>query len=237
MTLSLTEIKGYNLKLYQKKKGYRFSIDSFLLAWYVSKQRFENAFEIGAGSGIVSLLADRMTKGKKHFELIEIQKDLFEICKKNIEINFPLKSEFEVRNEDARFVLPSKKPQIVYGNPPFTDFRKGRVSPYFEKAVARHTYFLTLEDILRWHSEICEIDTPLILIDNAKNLEKYKTEFEKEGFYINEIIYISPFEKSEFNLFMIKGSRVKGNFTRDSLYIFENKGEYSYKVKQILGLI
>ncbi len=237
MCCDLTEIKGYNLKLYQKKKGYRFSIDSFLLAYFVSNQKFRNALEIGAGSGIVSLLVERMTEDKKHFEIVEVQKSLCRLLKKNIEINSPLKSKFVVRCEDARYVLPSKKPDIVYSNPPFTDFKKGKVSPNIEKAIARHTYLLNIDSMLNWYVFNTPQYTRMLIIESIKNLELCRKNLSKFSLWVEEIVYIKPFDNIEPNLFLLKISKSKIDAKEGFLTIYRTKGVYTDKVKQILGIL
>ncbi|BBB32207.1 tRNA1Val (adenine37-N6)-methyltransferase [Thermotomaculum hydrothermale] len=237
MPTDLTEIKGYNLKLFQNKKGYRFSIDSFLLAWFVAGEEFSKGLEIGAGSGIVSLLIERMTEDKKHFELIEVQKSLFNLLKKNIDLNKPYKSKFVLRNEDARFVLPSVIPDIVYSNPPFTDFSKGKVSPNFEKAIARHTYLLNLESLLKWYIENTGQNTKLAFVETIKNLEYYREKVEEFSLFVEKIVYVKPFENKNPNLFLILINKKKKDFEEQYLTIYKSKNIYTDKVKQILGIV
>ena len=237
MCFDFTEIKGYNLKLYQSKKGYRFSIDSFLLAWFVSRQKFKNAIEIGAGSGIISLLIERMTEDNKHFELVEIQKSLFDLLKKNIEKNRPFKSEFTLRNEDARYLLPSISPDIVYSNPPFTDFSKGKVSPNVEKALARHTYLLNLDSLLKWFVDIASPDTKLAFVETVKNLDYYKQRLKAYSLEIEKIVFVKPFQNKKPNLFLLLSGKKGRQSMEDTLTIYKSKGVYTDKVKEILGIL
>ena len=237
MCLELTELKGYNLKIFQKKNGYRFSIDSFLLAWFVSNFDFKYGIEIGAGSGIVSLLIDRMTVDKKHFELVEVQQGFCNMLKKNIELNKPLKSKFTVRCEDARYILPSIEPDIVFSNPPFTDFSKGKVSPNIEKAYARHTYLLSLPSLLNWYRENTPEKTRLILIESMKNFDNYKKTISRSGFYVEKVVFIKPFEDKNPNLFLISISKQYADCKESYLTIYKSKGVYTHKVKQILGIV
>ncbi|GEM_PF-4050051 len=237
MCCDLTEIRGYNLKLYQRKKGYRFSIDSFLLAYFVATQKFENAFEIGAGNGIVSLLVERMTENSKHFELVEIQGGLCDLLKKNVEMNRPFKSEFIVRCEDAKYILPSKTPDIVYLNPPFTDFKKGKVSPNIEKAIAKHTYMLEFNQYIDWFMENTHGNSSLVIIESVYNLQKIINYLKKKELFLNKLVYVKPFDNCDPNLvllFIIKKSR-KTVF--DEIVIYRKKGIYTEKVKKILGMV
>ena len=237
MCLDLTEIKGYNLKIFQRKKGYRFSIDSFLLAWFVSNFDFKYGIEIGAGSGIVSLLIDRMAKDKKHFELVEVQRSFCKLIEKNIEINRPLKGEFTIRCEDARYLMPSFNPDIVFSNPPFTEFSRGKVSPNTEKAYARHTYLLSLPSLLNWYKENTSKKTRLILIESMRNFEYYKETIPKFRLYIEKLVFIKPFEGKNPNLFLISITKTKQKFSEDNLVIYKSKGVYTHKVRQILGIV
>jgi len=236
MNPEITEIKGYNLKLFQHKKGYRFSIDAFLLAWFVSREKFKNGYEIGAGNGVVSFLVDRMTKDKKHFELIEIQPSLCRLIEKNLELN-RFKSDFVLRCEDARFVLPFKNPDIVYLNPPFTDFKKGKVSPNVEKALARHRFFLDINSVFKWFLENTGKNSRLALIEKSENLSEYLKSAESFGLYPVRVVDVKPFEEKNPNLFLALFSKTNGNFKREFLTIYSSPGKYTDKVKKILGIL
>jgi len=66
--------------VFQRKKGYRFSVDSPILADFLPFSPNDNALEIGTGSGIISLLA--LYKNKFSFIYgIEIQNKLSRLAK------------------------------------------------------------------------------------------------------------------------------------------------------------
>ena len=54
MNLTLDTIR--DIKLYQNKKGYRFSVDALLLYSFVNLRRAYRIADLGAGSGIVGIL-------------------------------------------------------------------------------------------------------------------------------------------------------------------------------------
>ena len=63
-----------NITLIQKKDGLTFGTDAFLLASFIKNTPFKNGAELGAGTGIISLLLAERNKLANIFA-IEIQKD------------------------------------------------------------------------------------------------------------------------------------------------------------------
>jgi tRNA1Val (adenine37-N6)-methyltransferase len=54
-----------NIKVFQAKDGYRFSVDALLLENFISDNRLEKGIEFGTGSGIISILLAKRLPGKK----------------------------------------------------------------------------------------------------------------------------------------------------------------------------
>ena len=86
--------------VYQRRKGYRFSVDAPILADFLPCLATQKALEVGIGVGIVSLLA----LYKKKFSYIygiEIQSSLSELAELNIEKNDFLDMVFTISDEEA----------------------------------------------------------------------------------------------------------------------------------------
>ncbi|MFN3396211.1 MAG: tRNA1(Val) (adenine(37)-N6)-methyltransferase [Thermodesulfovibrionales bacterium] len=140
-----------DIRLYQPRSGYRFSVDSLLLFNFINLQRVERIADLGAGCGIIRLLLARKYE-KSIVDLFEIQRELFEIARKNIEIN-SLQKRMEAFNLDMK-EIPSFYPplksnfDIVVSNPPFRKMRSGRINPYEGKAIARHEIAIDLQGLV-----------------------------------------------------------------------------------------
>ncbi|MBF0563792.1 MAG: tRNA1(Val) (adenine(37)-N6)-methyltransferase [Nitrospirae bacterium] len=155
MDLTLDTIK--DVKIYQKKKGYRFSIDAPLLSGFVKPLFSGRAADIGAGSGIIGLLLAKKYE-KLTVQLFEIQEELYALSLENIRLN-GVEDRVSALNADVKdLLLPevSKCPyigsnsfDIVVSNPPFRKIGTGLINPHVEKAVARHELELTLDDLTR----------------------------------------------------------------------------------------
>jgi len=65
------------LKILQKERGYRFSVDALLLADFATLQRGNRLVDLGAGSGIISLIL-ALRFPETSITEVEIQEDLAE---------------------------------------------------------------------------------------------------------------------------------------------------------------
>jgi tRNA1Val (adenine37-N6)-methyltransferase len=133
----------------QKKRGYRFSVDSFLLADFVDLRDRGDLIELGAGSGIISIvLGKRMSEG--HIVGIEVQKQLVSIAKRNVQMN-NLYDKITILQGDVRLPSSLCRPgsfSTAVFNPPYRRLHSGRVNPDPEKAVARHEILGTASDFI-----------------------------------------------------------------------------------------
>ncbi len=136
---TLDKILNGGLRVFQKKKGYRFSLDSILLAHFVSLKPQAKAIDLGCGSGIILLV---LAKHFPHvdFSGLEVQEELAYMAKKNIKIN-SLEDIVKVFTGDAKKVkniFNARSFDAAIFNPPYRKLSSGRINPIFEKAVARH---------------------------------------------------------------------------------------------------
>lgn len=147
MEFTLDSIK--DIKLFQPKRGYRFSVDALLLEDFISAKQLHAGMELGAGSGIISILLAKRLKDTKIIA-VEIQKSLARCAKKNVVLN-ELEGRIEILNEDIKNLkkyFPPNKFDFVFSNPPFRKVKSGRLSIDEERAAARHEIKITLNDII-----------------------------------------------------------------------------------------
>jgi tRNA1Val (adenine37-N6)-methyltransferase len=136
---TVDEILGGRLRIIQKRRGYRFSIDSLLLAHFVRLRQGDDLLDLGTGSGVLALiLADRHRCGKALG--IEIQEELAAMAARSAAIN-DLAGRVEIRPGDLRrpeTICPPCAFDAVVFNPPYRRLGSGRTNPDPQKAVARH---------------------------------------------------------------------------------------------------
>jgi len=136
---TLDHILGSRLRLYQKKKGYRFSLDSLLLAHFVSLKKHARVIELGCGNGIIVLILAGIF-AQVEFIGLEIQDDLVTLAQKNVRFN-NLDRNIKIVKADAGKIknyFPASSFDCVIFNPPYRKLTSGRINPDSEKAIARH---------------------------------------------------------------------------------------------------
>lgn len=147
---TLDEILNGGIRVFQKKKGYRFSLDSILLAHFVSLKKRSRFIDIGCGSGIILLILAKRFPGTQSVGL-EIQKNMAAMARKNTALNH-LENRVEIVSGDARNlknVLPERSFDAAIFNPPYRRLNCGRINPHEEKAIARHEINGSLKDFLK----------------------------------------------------------------------------------------
>jgi tRNA1Val (adenine37-N6)-methyltransferase len=142
-------ILGGRLRIIQKKRGYRFSLDALLLAHFSALREGDGLIDLGTGGGVIALiLAQRFRCGRVLG--IDIQEGLAEMARRSVILN-RLEGKVEIRRGDVRRPESLCGPQSFSAavfNPPYRRLRSGRMNPDSEKAVARHEIEGTVGDFL-----------------------------------------------------------------------------------------
>ncbi len=126
------------LSLKEAENSLRIGTDAILLAAYMRKAPSALAVELGAGSGVISLLATASNKFK-HIHASELQEASARLCRENV-IDNGFSSRITVSNEDIRDISPADHigVSVVFTNPPYmrADTGKSCISP--DADAARH---------------------------------------------------------------------------------------------------
>jgi tRNA1Val (adenine37-N6)-methyltransferase len=123
------------LSLIQKPNGLTFGTDALLLAGYM-RTRGADGLELGAGSGIISMLL--LTRGKlDKATALEVQEEYAHLTERNAELNSLSDRLFAVHT-DLREFRSDREYDTVYTNPPYMTVGSGRANEFSGKNLARH---------------------------------------------------------------------------------------------------
>ena len=183
-----------NLKIYQYNDGFKFSLDSILLAEYVKITGKTNSIlDLCTGNASIPLILS--TKTNALIDAFEIQKDIYNLAIESIKYN-KKQEQITVYNADVKEInnyVNYKKYDIITCNPPYFKVKNNGYLNETEKlAIARHELKVTLEDIFKIASDhlntkgefylvhrISRLDEIIILGSkyklNVKNIELIKT--------------------------------------------------------------
>ncbi len=144
------ELLGGRVRILQKEKGYRFSVDSLLLAHFVRVKRGDLIIDLGTGSGVIAIiLAQR--EGCGRVVGIDIQEELVDMAIRSVMLN-DLPEKVNICHGDVRKIETLFKPKsfdVSIFNPPYRKLKSGGINPNDQKSIARHEIRGTLHDFLK----------------------------------------------------------------------------------------
>lgn len=147
---TLNSLLSEKLKIIQKRKGYRYSIDAILLAHFCHLKRGNHVIDLGTGNAIIPILV--ATRGLPiQIVGVEIQEELMDMARRNVAIN-DLEGRISLIHRDVRDLpdcLDKASFDVAITNPPYRRVRSGRVNPDPQKALARHEILGSLKDMAR----------------------------------------------------------------------------------------
>jgi tRNA1(Val) A37 N6-methylase TrmN6 len=117
----LNYLLGYpNLKIFQDTDWFKFSLDSVLLANFVSvRSNARKIMDLGTGNAPIPLILS--TKTNAQIYGVEIQKDVYDLALKSIQVN-SLQDKIKVINEDVKIIdkmFETDTFDVITSNPPY----------------------------------------------------------------------------------------------------------------------
>jgi tRNA1Val (adenine37-N6)-methyltransferase len=235
---TLDEILNGGLRVFQKKKGYRFSLDSILLAHFVSMKKRSRFIDIGCGSGIILLiLAKRFPN--THSVGLEIQENLTALARKNSQLN-NLEGRVEIVSGDARNmknVLPERSFDAAIFNPPYRKLNSGRINPHQEKAIARHEINGSLKDFLKAAKYLLKPKGQVFTIYPAKRFVELVYLFRQSGIEPKrmKLVFSDISSDAAFALVEGKSSSREELKLESPLFIYDRERKYTKEMSGIFN--
>jgi tRNA1Val (adenine37-N6)-methyltransferase len=224
------------LRIIQRVRGYRFSVDALLLANFARLQGGDDLIELGTGSGIISIiLAQRQELGR--IWGVEIQQQLFSIAARNVVLN-GLAGRVEIRRGDVRFpesICPPQSFSAVVFNPPYRRMHSGRINPDSEKAAARHEVFGTVEDFINTAAYALRPGGAMFAIYPSTRMTELIEKMRRHRIEPKRLRLIFSRTGASAVFVLVEGTTGGGEGldVLPPLYIYEAKGEYTGEMKEI----
>ena len=193
------------VRVLQKRKGYRFSLDAPLLADFIRTEASDEILELGAGSGVISLLLS--IKPFRHITAVEVQADLADLARRNVALN-GLEDRVRIVEADLRSFDPGRTFDVVYSNPPYIRGRGGQLSRSEEKSVAKHEIKCDIHDIMRKTRTFLKEDGRAYFIFPEKRRKDLTDAVNAHDLKLKTIRPICPREDQAANLFLAECDRV-----------------------------
>jgi len=227
-----------DIKVYQNREGYRFSVDAVLLSAFVNMRHARQIVDLGTGSGIIGLLLARKYAGAM-ITLVELQQSLYRLAVRNIAMN-DLSGRVEavlcdIRQVKEMFTYMSY--DLVVSNPPFRRPATGRLSVGEERAIARHELALQLSDLALAASYLLKVKGRFFMIYHPERLLEVFDTFRQNRLEPKRIRFVHNDITAGSKIVLIEAVR-EGNpgiKIEKPLYIYNEDGSYTDEVSGIYG--
>ena len=225
------------LTLTQPERGYRYSLDPFLLAGFSRPRPRERILDLGAGAGVIGLLLARSHPTVRVVG-VELQPELARHAAANALANGLADRCHLIRadlREAPRF-LPTEHFHRVVANPPFRKAGSGATPPDPARAAARHEATFGIADLARVAAALLRFGGALDVIHIAGRLPELIVALAANGLEVKELRFVAPFPATPPRLCLVsavKGGR-PGLRVLPPLVVHDRPGRYADEVLALL---
>lgn len=234
----LNDLLGYDgLKIIQRPDLFNFSLDSTLLAHFVTINKgVKRIIDLGTGNAPIPLFLSLRTNAE--IIGVEIQEVSYDLAIRNVELN-NLTHKITILHDDLRNIhqkLGHHAFDVITCNPPFFRVTEdAHLNKNDFLTIARHEVMATLEDVIKEASILLKhggyfalVHRPDRLLDILELMRKYKIEPKRL-----RLVYPKP--NRECNTILIEGrkSRQTGLRILPPLYVYKENNEYTDEILEI----
>ena len=235
----LNDILGYkNRKIYQDTDCFSFSLDSIMLANFVTiRLKDKKIVDLGCGNGVIPLIMSLRTN--KNIIGVEIQNKLADMATRSVQYN-NLSEQINIINCNMKDYISNdvfETFDLVTCNPPYF---KVNEKNYFndspEKVIARHEVEITLEELLIIVKKLLKNNGNFAMVHRTDRLMEIISLFRKNNIEPKRIRFVHEKVDKESTLVLIEGQK-NGNVglkIEAPFILYNNDGQKTEEYKKLL---
>ncbi len=192
-----------NRYIYQDKEGFKFSLDSILIAEYAHVKDNLKILDMCSGNAVIPLIIS--TKTKDNIVAFEIQKEIAALAKKSVELN-GLDEQIKVINDDVNNIAKYFNKEyfdIIVCNPPYFKNNSSIHNKEEIKAIARHEIKINLEQIFKISFEYLKNNGILYMSHRSDRLDEIINIAIKYNLNVKELMLVQT-KNSDISLILVK---------------------------------
>ena len=188
----INDLLGYpGLKIIQRPDMFNFSLDSTILAYYVSiNKTTKKIIDLGCGNGYIPIFLSLRTKAQIHG--VEIQEESFDLATRSVKLN-NLEEQIEIHLGDMKEIhkkLGVAQYDIVTSNPPYfkyTDESLVKESEYLK--IARHEVKVTLNEVVHSANVLLKDGGTFAMVHRVERLMDILEVFRNNGIEPKRLLF------------------------------------------------
>lgn len=226
-----------DLKIVQNTDWFKFSIDSVLLSNFVKiTKNTTNIIDFCTGNAPIPLILSTKTRAK--ITGVEIQKDVYNLAKKSIEIN-NLQDRIEILNMDVKDIAQkyeSDSFDLITCNPPYFKLKETSIINDNDiKSVARHEIYINLDDIFKVARKILKNNGTIAIVHRTDRLIDIIDCMKKNNIEPKRLQLVYPKFNKESNIVLIEGAKNGKSSLKvlPPIYVHDEDENYLEEIKKM----
>lgn len=238
----INDLLGYEgLKIIQRPDAFNFSLDSTLLADFVTiKLRDQKIIDLGCGNGYIPIFLT--LRSNAHIYGVEIQEDIYDLAVRSVELN-KLTTQITILNEDIKNVhqiLGTSKFDVVCSNPPYFKYQEdSNINKNDYLTIARHEVKVNLDDILKCANILLKDGGTFAMVHRSERLIDILETFRKYNIEPKRLRFVYAKTNSPESVAILiegkKATKPGGLKILNPMYVMDNNGNYTEEVLKIFN--
>ena len=232
-----TDHINQSLQLLQDESGFAFGTDALLLSAYLPSMPKGRALELGAGNGVVSLLAASYHKFDTVYA-VEIQEGSASLARQNAKNNH-LDHKVIVIEKDLRELkgeVENGSIDCVFSNPPYMKAGEGKQCADHARQLARHEENGTILDFCLAAAKLVKFGGSFVVVYRPDRLDALLDALRKSGFAPKRMTMVYRDSDHTPSLVLIDAKRggKEGLYCTPPLLLAEKDGSPTASYQNIL---
>ena len=228
-----------NMVIYQDNDYFLFSLDSVLLANFVTlKLTDKKIIDFCTGNAPIPMLMSFRTKARIFG--VELQKYIYDMALASIKEN-KLDKQIEIVNLDVREIsklYSAESFDVVTCNPPYFKYKTDSlINEKLGKSIARHEIYLKLENIIEMARFLLKNGGTFAMVHRPERLIEIINLMQKYNLEPKKIRFVYPKSGKNANMILIEGVKNGKNGLKieNPLIVYDDNGNYVEEIKKMFG--
>lgn len=238
----VNDLLGYEgLKIIQRPDMFNFSLDSTILAYYVSiNKTTKKIIDLGCGNGYIPIFLSLRTDALIHG--VEIQEESYDLAIRSVALN-NLNDQINIYLGDMKEIhkkLGVAQYDIVTSNPPYFVYKdESLINANDYLTIARHEVKVTLDEVVHSANVLLKDGGTFAMVHRVERLMDILESFRRNGIEPKRILFVYPKTTSEEALVVFvegKKSNKKGGLKiLPPLYVYNEENKYTDEILKIFN--
>lgn len=213
----------------QQESAFKVGTDGCLLGAWVDLTGVEKVLELGAGTGLISLMIAQRSNAE--ITALEIHSE----SASEAELNFnksPWRDQLKSIHADARNFDTEKGFDLIISNPPF--FRNAIAAKNEHRSRARHQSDLSFEDIIQLGENLLKNSGKIALVIPVSEFSILKDLLVNSNLKVTRQAELRPMPNKEPHRLLLEISCNQKVVSREEFAIELERGQYSARAHELL---